>query len=126
MNKKILASIFVIGMLALAMGYGTYSFFSDTETSKGSTFQAGTIDLAVNGENPWDSAMFSFTDVKPCKDLPEFKINITNVGNNPGILTMEISYTENDKYAEPEPSIKDFEFTSNGQPEMEKGGMIKK
>jgi len=45
MNKKILASIFVIGMLALAMGWGTYSWFSDTETSTGNTFIAGTLNL---------------------------------------------------------------------------------
>lgn len=46
MNKKIIfASIFVISMLALAMGYGTYSYFSDTETSSGNTFTAGTLNL---------------------------------------------------------------------------------
>jgi predicted ribosomally synthesized peptide with SipW-like signal peptide len=50
MNKKILASIFVIGILALAMGYGTYSFFSDTETSTGNTFTAGTIDLWLSND----------------------------------------------------------------------------
>lgn len=46
MNKKIIfASIFVIGMLALAMGYGTYSYFSSTKTSTGNTFTAGTLNL---------------------------------------------------------------------------------
>ena len=49
MNKKILASIFVIGILALAMGWGTYSYYSDKETSTGNVFQSGTIDLALGG-----------------------------------------------------------------------------
>jgi len=108
MNKRVLAGLIVIGILALMIGWGAYAYFSDTETSKGSTFQAGTIDLAVNDENPWDSAMFTFTDVKPCENLTEFKINITNVGNNPGVLTFSIDYVENDKYENPEPL--DFEF----------------
>jgi len=108
MNKKILVSIFVIGILALAMGWGTYSYFSDTETSTGNVFQAGTIDLAVNDENPWTSKMFTFTDVKPCEDLTPFIINITNVGNNPGNLSFTISYVEKDKEV---PA--DFEFPFN-------------
>ena len=49
-SKKILASIFVIGILAFAMGYGTYSYFSDTETSSGNTFTAGTIDLLLRND----------------------------------------------------------------------------
>jgi len=49
MNKKILASIFVIGILALAMGWGTYSYYSDKETSTRNVFQSGTIDLALGG-----------------------------------------------------------------------------
>jgi len=54
MNKKILASIFVIGILALAMGYGTYSWFSDTETSTSNTFTAGTLKLDGTGFTSFD------------------------------------------------------------------------
>jgi predicted ribosomally synthesized peptide with SipW-like signal peptide len=108
MNKKILASIFVIGILAFAMGWGTYSYFSDTETSSGNVFQAGTIDLAVNNENPWTSKIFTFTDVKPSQNLTSFTINITNVGNNPGNLSFTISYVEKDKEV---PA--NFEFPAN-------------
>jgi len=45
MKKKILASIMVIGILALAMGYGTYSYFSSTKTSTGNTFTAGILSM---------------------------------------------------------------------------------
>jgi len=51
MNKKILASIMVIGILALAMGYGTYSYFSSTKTSTGNTFTAGTLNLQLSNDN---------------------------------------------------------------------------
>jgi predicted ribosomally synthesized peptide with SipW-like signal peptide len=47
MKKKILASIMVVGLLALALGWGTYSWFSDTETSTDSTFTAGTLTLGT-------------------------------------------------------------------------------
>ena len=44
-----------------------------------------------------------------------FKINITNVGNNPGILTTSIDYTENDKAVDTDP---DFEYAANvGDPD---------
>ena len=83
MNKKILASIFVIGMLALAMGWGTYSFFSDTEKSTGNVFTAGTIDIAVDGQNPWTATYSAaLSDVKPSENR-EFTFVITNPGDNP-------------------------------------------
>jgi predicted ribosomally synthesized peptide with SipW-like signal peptide len=52
MNKKILASIFVIGILALAMGWGTYSWFSDTETSNEIILTAGTMDIEILETGP--------------------------------------------------------------------------
>jgi len=83
MNKKILASIFVIGLLAFAMGYGTYSFFSDTEKSTGNVFTAGTIDIAVDGENPWITRYSAkLTDVKPSENR-WITFVITNPGGNP-------------------------------------------
>jgi len=83
MNKKILASIFVIGMLALAMGWGTYSFFSDTEKSTGNVFTAGTIDIAVDGQNPWTNTYSAeLSDVKPSENR-WIEFVITNVGGNP-------------------------------------------
>jgi len=83
MNKKILASIFVIGILALAMGYGTYSYFSDTEKSTGNVFTAGTIDIAVDGNNPWTATYSAaLSDVKPSQNRG-ITFVITNPGKNP-------------------------------------------
>jgi predicted ribosomally synthesized peptide with SipW-like signal peptide len=103
MNKKILASIFVIGILALAMGYGTYSYFSDTETSTGNKFQAGTLDLGSVYVTT-----FPFVDVKPSEELVPFEISYTNIGQNPGHISWSLTYEENDKYTNPEPTW--FEF----------------
>ena len=46
--KKILVSLSIIGVVAaLAVG-GTIAYFSNTETSTGNTFTAGTIDLQID------------------------------------------------------------------------------
>jgi len=88
-SKKILASVFIIGLLAFAMGWGTYSWFSDTETSTGNKFSAGTIDLAVNGENPLQNALVTLEDMKPC-EWEYVTVTLHNVGTNPGDAWMHI------------------------------------
>jgi predicted ribosomally synthesized peptide with SipW-like signal peptide len=92
MNKKILASIFVIGILALAMGWGTISYYSDTETSTGNVFQSGTIDLILFGDIP-----FAFYDIKPSEELAPVTVSFQNIGQNPGYLYNKITYIEKDK-----------------------------
>lgn len=49
MDTKILASLMTIGIASAGLGYGTYAYFSDTETSTGNIFTAGSIDLLLNG-----------------------------------------------------------------------------
>jgi predicted ribosomally synthesized peptide with SipW-like signal peptide len=48
MNKKILISLSVIAVVAVIAIGGTIAYFSDTETSTGNTFMAGTLDLKVD------------------------------------------------------------------------------
>jgi len=55
MNPKILVSLLVIGLAAVAIGGSmTGAFFSDTETSTGNTFTAGSIDLKIDSECSWN------------------------------------------------------------------------
>lgn len=51
MNLKIVGSLFVIGLVSSFVGYGTYAYFSDTETSSANVFTAGNLDLLVNDVN---------------------------------------------------------------------------
>ena len=95
--KKILMSVMVIAVAVAVVAGGSMAYFSNTETSTDNVFQAGTIDLAVNSENPWVSAAFAFIDVKPSQDLDPFKIKFENVGNNEGILYTCFDYVANDK-----------------------------
>ena len=51
MNKKILVSLIVIGVVAAIAIGGTSAYFSDTEKSENNTFTAGTMDLNIDGAN---------------------------------------------------------------------------
>jgi predicted ribosomally synthesized peptide with SipW-like signal peptide len=97
MDKKIIASLLMIGILAAVMGGATYAVFSDTETSVDNTMTAGTIDFSVDGENPWDSITWSdgLNDLKPCM-VRYGEFNITNVGTNPMNLWKKLTIDSQD------------------------------
>ena len=48
MNRisKILASVFIIGVLGFAMGWGTFSYFSSTKESTDNTFTTGILSMS--------------------------------------------------------------------------------
>lgn len=99
--KKILFSVMAV-VLCLGLMGGAFAYFSDTETSSGNTFTAGTIDLEMNDENPRVSAIFAFPDIKPCEVLEPIVIKLENVGQNNGYLYQKITYIEKDKVEVPE------------------------
>jgi len=45
----------IIGAASMLIGAGTVAYFSDTETSTGNTFTAGTLDLKLSHSSlgPW-------------------------------------------------------------------------
>jgi predicted ribosomally synthesized peptide with SipW-like signal peptide len=104
MNKKILASIFVIGILAFAMGWGTYSYFSDTEKSSGNTFTAGIIDISIDPSGGQQVATVKGdVELKPC-ETGYIRTVVKNVGNNPSEVWKHITNVVNNEngIAEPE------------------------
>lgn len=94
-------SVIVIG--------ATRAYFSDQETVAGNTFIAGTIDLETSGLPQ------TLTDIKPCEDLTPVTITLRNVGQNPGNLTFDYSYVEEDKEEDDNPSS--FEYAANAEDE---------
>ena len=84
MNKKILFSISIIAAVAAIVFGITTAFFSDTETSTGNTFSAGTLNLQVGNEDPttWS---YSAPDIKPGDEDQEF-VSIQNTGSIDGYL----------------------------------------
>jgi predicted ribosomally synthesized peptide with SipW-like signal peptide len=103
MNKKILISLSVIAAVAaLAIG-GTIAYFSDTETSTGNTFTAGTIDISVDNMNPW-TGQFKLEDMKPSYvDYINFEIQNTGSDPNPVDVWKKITVTSETTGVESEP-----------------------
>lgn len=50
MNLKILGSLLTLALASTALGYGTFAFFSDTETAAQNLFTAGDLDLTIDDE----------------------------------------------------------------------------
>jgi predicted ribosomally synthesized peptide with SipW-like signal peptide len=118
--KKIILSVAVIAAVA-AIGWGvTTAFFSDTETSTGNTFTAGSLDLTVdsqctyNGEPQgfcnWNSMdlttgklFFNFLDVKP-GDSGEDTISL-HVDNNDACGFVKITRTSDSDVTCTEPEL---------------------
>lgn len=91
--KKILLSLSTIAIVAAVVIGATTAYFSDTETSVGNTFTAGTIDIAINEQNPWNQS-FALADMKPgYTDNINFVVN-NNLGDpNPVNVYKKISVT---------------------------------
>ena len=136
MNKKILISLSVIGVVAAIAIGGTIAFFSDTETSTGNTFTAGSIDLKIDnhawfngvlqdgsGETQdftWElddlteQVFFNYTDLKP-GDWEEDTLSI-HVYDNPSWVCADIDLTLDADISCTEPEWEDDEFCGAGDP----------
>ena len=126
--KKIIKSGLTILAIAAIAGYGTYSFFSDTETSTGNTFTAGDIDLQIDNTSyvtdangvlvaspstswelknlvPGEDHFFNFADLKP-GDLGEDTISI-HVGSNNAWMCAAARITDDSDQSCAEPELAD-------------------
>lgn len=105
--KRILLSVFSISLaLVLAVG-ATVAVFSDTETSEGNTFTAGTLDLKVDGEDDGSTvAHIELSDMKP-GDTAQYQWTLSNTGSLSGQPWIEIvNLVDNDNNCnEPESDV---------------------
>lgn len=89
LNKKMLLSLLVIGVVSVTAGAGTWAYFTDTETSTDNTFTAGTLDLLVNGVNLDETMHYDESDLYPGWESSD-GVAITNDGSIDGVLSMDI------------------------------------
>lgn len=102
MNKKILVSLLLVGLVGFALGWGTYSQFSDTETTT-ATFTAGTLNLKVGNDDPV-SWKINLTDLLPgCSSSQSVAIN--NSGSVNGNLSISFSSLEDEENGLTEPEL---------------------
>lgn len=102
--KKILISVMTIALVSAVAFGATRALFTDTETNVGNTFTTGTIDIAVDGQNPWSRANpYTFTDMKPSQ-VEYANFVIKNVGTNPANVwkKVDVKSEEDGVISEPE------------------------
>ncbi len=88
---KIVKSLAIIAFVAAIAVGATSSFFSDEEKSTGNTFTAGTIDISVDGQNPWTNTWHNLLDKPSQTNYMNFTIR--NVGENPANVWKKIHVT---------------------------------
>jgi spore coat-associated protein N len=102
-NKKILLSLFTIGLLACIASAGTWAYFQDTVTSSGDTITTATLtsEYALAGSGTWvpfsgdtghTFGPFNFSYAVP-GDLNKVveAISFHNMGNTPATVTATIT-----------------------------------
>lgn len=91
MDKKILVSMMLIGLVSALSGAGLYALFSDTETSSGNYFSAGTLDLKVDDKDDPDVAVyFEIGGVKQ-DDSGSKDIVLSNAGSIDGAASLKFT-----------------------------------
>ena len=107
-NKKLLASFIVVGLVGFALGWGTYSQFSDTETTS-AVFTAGSLNLKVGDDDPvkWKIELANL--LPGCSGSQSVTIN--NTGTINGNLSISFSdlIDQENGLTEPELALGDTE-----------------
>jgi len=115
MNKKIILSLSVIGVVAAIAVGGTIAYFSDTETSVGNTFTAGTIDISLDPKGGQAVKTVSGDlDLKPSQ-TGWTKAVVTNVGTNPAEIWKHIGNVENREHSIVEPEQEYYDEHSGSE-----------
>jgi predicted ribosomally synthesized peptide with SipW-like signal peptide len=79
LSLRVLASIAALSLFGAIGVWGTYSAFTDTTQSSGSTFSSGTVHIT---DDDAGSAMFALTGMVPGTTSAKC-INVTNAGDVP-------------------------------------------
>ena len=72
-NITILASIFIMTLVAAGVSVGTMAYFTDSESITGSSFTAGTVDVRLGGSLP-----FTGTNMAPGDTRTEYLIVVND------------------------------------------------
>ena len=96
MNKKILISLSTIAAVAAIAIGGTVAYFSDTETSTGNTFSAGTLNLQVGNYDP-TSVKITLSNMKPGDAANAATWLVKNTGSIAGKLTVGVGAITNNE-----------------------------
>jgi len=88
-----LVSLLVVGLVSVMLATGM-AHFVDTELSEGNIFEAGTLDLRVDGKDDPLGVLFTISNVKPSKTY-NVEIELQNCGTVDGIAYIHPKDYEN-------------------------------
>ncbi|WP_300301686.1 TasA family protein [Anaerosolibacter sp.] len=92
MNKKVLLSILLIGVMMFGIGMGTYAWFTSTATSQNNYFEAGELEITGPGANKVAENVVDVRNIYPGWEQQK-TINIQNTGTIP--FQFKVSATSN-------------------------------
>ncbi len=100
-GKLVLSGVVALLLVAvMAIGViGSGAYFSDTETSNGNSFTAGTLDLAVDGHNGVNFVKFTVHNYPPQSGPERYVFELKNLGTLPGFIDLHniaVTSHEND------------------------------
>jgi predicted ribosomally synthesized peptide with SipW-like signal peptide len=117
LNKKMLLSLLVIGVVSVSAGAGTWAYFSDTEMSTDNTFTAGTLDLDLSDgtDDGTDSETLTWVagNMAPGDVAASATMTVTNVGTLAGNLDISDIDVLNDPGTTPE--SEDISVSEDGE-----------
>jgi predicted ribosomally synthesized peptide with SipW-like signal peptide len=101
--KTVLMSLMVVALVGGLVGGGLFAAFSDTETSEGNTFTAGTMDLKVNGVDDPVPPVVTGADCLAPGDSVVTTVEVENVGCVDGIADIHFTVTDDADNGQEEP-----------------------
>ena len=110
--KKILLSLLGITVVIGLVGLGVFAYFSDTETSSGNLFTAGSLDLKVDDKDDPNVVHVSFDNMKPGDTVRQYW-TLKNAGTIPGQVSIEFANIVNHENTYLEPEIVAGDTTSD-------------
>jgi predicted ribosomally synthesized peptide with SipW-like signal peptide len=103
--KKIILSLSTIAVVATIAVGGTIAYFSDTETSTGNTFTAGTLDLKVDGNDDPNLVPYTISDLVPGQYHQAGTVTLRNDGSIPGRVSVKLQNPWSDENSLEEPEV---------------------
>jgi predicted ribosomally synthesized peptide with SipW-like signal peptide len=97
--KKILLSLLTIALVSIVAVGATRAYFSDTETSVGNSFTAGTLDLKVDNQDDPSVVHITKSNMKPQAPWTYQGYNqqwiLKNSGSLPGAISITVKNIKN-------------------------------
>lgn len=123
---RIVKSLLVITAVAAVATGATGAYFSDTETSVGNTFAAGTLDLKVGGQDDPNVAHVTVANIAPAAPWTTQRgqgFTLTNAGTVGGTVTATVINLVNYENGVTEPEVTAGDVTA-GATEGELGSQF--